>query len=613
AIFASAIAALVLVLAMVEQLGAPKLWISHVMILTPLALLLCVTALTRTLDKHEFMAAGRRVPAVYGGLSMAATMIGGTGFFALTGALYLIGFDALALALGAAAGFVLTAVLITPYLRKSGAYTLPGFFRQRLKSRVAGAAAALLLIPPALLLIAAEMRLGGFVASLFVSVSFEAAIAAGAALAIAIVIIGGMRSVAWTQAVLYFLVITAFLVPLVIVSLKHTNLPIPQLTYGELLDRVASQEIALGSVQAGTLELGEALPGERPEPALKPFMKAFGAISRGDFLLLVFCFMCGTAAMPSLLTRAGTAPSIHESRRAIGWGALFLGLFLITAPAYALFTKFLILQEIVGTTPSQLPEWITGLRDAGLADFSDRNGDGVIGAAEMLVSRDGVTLALPIVAHLPFVTLVLVAVGGIVAVIGATAAHGLSIGAAVGDDLFRGLVFPRASPGRQLFAARVGAIAALLPTAWFVSMQDFDILPAVAWAMSLSAATFLPATVLAVWWDRLTVWGLLAGMAAGFATTAGYIAFVEFGDMMPVLGVSSLVAGIFGVPAAALGAVGASLLTPAPGADIVALAREVRDPSGETIQDRAIRVAAQAQAAASEGGAAGLADEGRAS
>ena len=590
AIIASAITAIVLVLAMLEQLGARKLWLSHAMFAAPILLYAGVAILTRTLDVQEFFAAGRRVPAVFGGLSMAVTVIGGTGFFALTGCLYLIGFDALAIALGWGAGLVVTVVLFTPFLRKSGAYTLPGFFRQRFASPWAGALAALLLVPPVVLLLAAELRMGAFVTSLFASVSFEEAIAIGAVFLATVTVLGGLRSVSWTLSVQYVVVIAAFLLPLVILAVTVTNLPVPQLTYGDLLQRLSAQEVAIGAARTEPMALAQALPGEQPEAAVKPFLEPFGALSTADFIMLAFCFMAGTAVMPTLLSRAGTSPTLFEARRAVGWGSLFLGLFLISAPAYAVFAKFLTLQELVGTPLSRLPGWIAGLRDAGLADISDRNGDGVISASEVLVSRDGVTLALPIMAGFPFVVTVLVAAGGVAATLAASAAHALTVGAAIGEDVFRGLIHPSATPGKRMIAARLGTLATLIAAAWFVSIQDFDILPAVAWSMSLAAGTFLPALALSVWWPRMTLWGLLAAMAAGFGVALAHIVLSELGDGALLFGLSGMLAGIVGIPAGFAAGIGVSHLTPRPSDDIRGIAREIRDPTGETMLDRAVRL-----------------------
>lgn len=597
ATFTSAIAAVVLVLAMVEQLGAGKLWLSHVMIAAPIVLYLTVASITRTVNLHEFFSAGRRVPAVFGGLSLASTAIGGTGFFALTGCLYLIGVDALCLLLGWAAGFAVSMALFTPYLRKSGAYTPAAFLRQRFASPLAGAVAALLLLPPVFLLLLAELRIGAFIASLFISVSFEMAVAAGATIIAILAIMGGIRSISWTQCSLYIVVIGAFLLPLGILSVQVTNLPLPQLTYGSLLDELATREAAVGAVDTRPAVLELALPGERPEPALKPFQQLFGSISQSDFLMLMFCFMAGTAAMPSLLMRAGTAPSVFESRRAIGWGALFLGLFLISIPAYAVFTKFLNLQELA-TAGSTSPDWVMGLREAGLADFSDRNGDGQFDVREMLVSRDGVTLALPIMAGYPFVVAVLVAVGGISATLAAAGAHILSAGASISEDIYHGLLHRSATAGKRLLVARLGIIATAVAAAIYVSQQDFDILPYVAWSMSLAASAFLPALALAIWWRRMTVWGLLASMVGGFVVCAANILLTRFGGAGEWLGISNLVAGVYGVPAGLILGVGVSFATGQPPAAVVAMSDEIRDPSGETIHDRAVRLSSGAAATA---------------
>ncbi len=597
AVFASTIASLVLILAMLEQLGTRKLWLSHIMIISPMILYAGVAIMTRTLNVHEFFSAGRRVPAVFGGLSLAVTAIGGVGFFALTGCLYLIGYDAFALALGWAAGFAVCAILFTPFLRKSGAYTLPGFFRQRFDSRVIGAVAALLLLPPVLMLLAAEIRIGAFVTSLFVSISFELAVVIGATLVAAIAVLGGMRSVSWTQCVLYIVIIGTFLVPVTILSLEVTNLPLPQLTYGGLFERLSAQELSIGATQAGPVTIEAALPGERPEPALKPFMAPFGALSQSDFILLLFCFTAGTAAMPSLLMRSGTAPSVFESRRVIGWGIIFFGLFLISAPAYAAFTKFITLQQIASALPGQMPDWIAGLRDAGLADFSDRNGDGKFDASEMLVSRDGVTLALPIIAGYPFIFAVMVAAGGISATLAASIAHALAAGTAIGEDLICGLVYRSPTAAKRLLFSRLGIIATGAGVAWLVAVVDFDILPSVAWAMSLAASTFLPGLSLSIWWPRFNIWGLLAAMIAGFGVTAGYIFLTKFSGSEPWFGLSHLLAATFGVPAGFAAGVGVTYLTPEPKPAVRAIGDEIRDPSGETIYDRVVRLSIAADAA----------------
>jgi len=591
AIFASAFLALLLVLALLEQLGARKLWLSHTMIVVPLILYLVVAALTWTLDLHEFFSVSRRIPPVFGGLSLAVTAIGGVGLFALTGSLFLIGFDALALSIGWISGFALAAVLFVPYLRKTGAYTLPGFFRLRFKSPLLGMVGGLLLLPPAVILLAAELRIGAFVTSLFASVSFEIAVFCGAAFIIAILVLGGLRSLTWTQSVQYIVVLAGLLVPLVVVSVQETNLPLPQLTYGGLLEQTSINEVALGAAPATPAPMLGGLPGERPEPATKPFLQAFGAITQANFALLVFCILAGTAAMPSLLLRAGTATHTLQSRRLMGWGTLFLGLFLITAPAYALFAKYLTLQQIVGVTPSQLPGWIDGLRDAGLANFSDKNGDGVISASELLMSRDGVALSLPIMAGLPFILVVFAATAGIAATLAAGAAHAFAVGTTISDDLYHGMIHRSATPGKRMIVARLSMVLLAVGAAWYVTTNDFDVLRAAISALSLAGATYLPALVLSIWWKRTTKWGVLAAMLAGAGVAGAHMVLQLSGGIALWPGLSGLLAGALGVPAGLVAGIAVSLATPKPSAEMYALADDMRDPSGEALFDKAMRLA----------------------
>jgi cation/acetate symporter len=591
AIFASAFLALLLVLSLLEQLGARKLWLSHTMIVVPLILYLIVAALTRTLDLHEFFSVSRRIPPVFGGLALAVTAIGGVGLFALTGSLFLIGFDALALAIGWISGFALAAVLFVPYLRKAGAYTLPGFFRLRFNSPLLGAVGGLLLLPPAVILLAAELRIGAFVTSLFASVSFEIAVMCGAGLIIVTLVLGGLRSLTWTQSVQYMVVLAGLMVPLVVVSVQVTNLPLPQLTYGGLLEQTSINEVALGTTPATPAPLLGGLPGERPEPALKPFLQAFGAISRMEFALLIFCILAGTAVMPALLQRAGTATHTLQSRRLMGWGTLFLGLFLITAPAYAVFAKYLTLQQIVGVTPLQLPSWINGLRDAGLANFSDRNGDGLISASELLMSRDGVALSLPIMAGLPFILVVFAATAGIAATLAAGAAHAFAAGTTISDDLYHGMIHRTATPGKRLIVARLAMALLALGAAWYVTQRDFDVLRAAICALSLTGAAFLPALLLSIWWKRTTKWGALAAMLVGAGVASAHMVLQLSGNGALWPNLSGLLAAILGVPAGLVTGIAVSLVTPKPSAEMNALTDDMRDPSGEALLDKAVRLA----------------------
>lgn len=592
AILASMLAALVIVLALLEQLGVRKLWLSHITIIVPLILYLTVSVLTRTLDLHEFFSVSRRIPPVFGGLAFAMTAIGGVGLICLAGSLYLIGFDALAFVVGWVAGFALAGVLFVPFMRKAGAYTLPGFLKLRFASPLVGALGAVLVLPSAIILLAAELRIGAFVTSLFASVSFELAVVFSAALVVVVLVLGGLRSLSWTQGVQYMVAMAGFLVPLFIISVQETNLPLPQVTYGWLLEQLSINEVAIGSTAATPPTLLGGIPGERPEAAMKPFLQPFGALSRGDFAMLAFCVLAGTAVMPALLLRAGTATNTQQSRKLVGWGIVFLGLFLISAPAYAVFAKHLTLSQIVGTASADLPDWISGLRGAGLADFTDRNGDGKIGATELLVSRDGVVLSLPIMAGLPFILVVFAATAGIAASLAASAAHIFAAGSSISNDIFHGALVRNATPGKRLLVARASMVAIAVCAAWYVASSDFDVLRALIAALSLAGASFLPVLLLAIFWKGMTKWGAIAAMLTGIVITGGHMMLQLSGTGFLWPGLSGLLGNVLGIPAGLIAGIVASLLTPAPSPEINALVDDMRDPSGEALYDKAMRLTA---------------------
>lgn len=483
AIFVSTFVSMILLLLIFEQLGTRKLWLSHIMIAGPVIAYLSLAALTRSIDVQQFFAASRRVPPVFGGLALAASALGGVGLFAFTGIFYLIGLDAACLAIGWVAGLLLAAILIVPFMRKSGAYTMPAFLHQRFRHRPVGAVAGLLVLPPALLLLAAELRLGAYITSLFASLSYGMALFIAAIVVATLPLLGGLRALTWSQSVQYLVMAAGYLAPLFIIGLLLTNLPLPQLTVAGIFERLTVQELAVGTLPGEPRALGQALSEAGLRASIKPFLLTFGAISRHDFILLLLCCLAGTAAMPALLMRAGTSTSVFDARRTSGWGVLFAAVVLISVPTYAAFTKFLMLQDLAGTALSQLPSWIARLRDSGLADIGDASGDGVISAGELLISPAGMALTLPIIGGFPFIVVAMVAAAGIAASLAAASAHAMAIGASLSEDVLRGVMRPRATPSARLLAARTGIVAAAVLSAWYVAQSDFEILHMAAWAM----------------------------------------------------------------------------------------------------------------------------------
>jgi cation/acetate symporter len=591
-IITSVFVSLVICLAMLEQLGWQETWLGRTMMLAPLVLYLVVALGTRTLKVEDFFASGRRVPPVYNGAVLAAVLVGGTGFFAYTGTLFFLGFDALAIGLAWTTGLLVSGLLFVPYLRKAGAYTLPAFLGQRFRSRTLRATASLLQLPSAALLLAAEIKIAALIGVMFLPVSYQLAVAAVAAMITCVTIIGGMRSLTWTASAQFIVSAVGFAVPLIIVSVLYTNLPAPQLTYGEMFEPLKRSEIVAGISPAAPGQLATALPSAQPKPSTKPFLQAFGAISQTDFLTLFLCLTLGTAALPSLLVRSGVTSSVADQRRSVAWGAFFVALFAISAPALAAFVKLLMFQDIAQSQASALPASLKDLSAYRLVFMQDANADGTIEASELFIARDGIALALPMAARLPFVCTVLMAAAGMAVALAAAASHLFTLAGSLADDVIR-LVDPRSKVLPRLVVVWVAIGASALSTGVFLALADIDVVQASISAFALAAATFFPVMLLAVWWGRCTWIGAILALGLGFATMAAKMAY---GDAM-VAGQFHLTMVVAALTGATLGLIGgliASLLGPKPSPAVQAYFEELRDPASDALYDRAQRHAASA-------------------
>ncbi len=603
ATFTSAIAGSVIVLAIFEQLGINDLWLGPFMIGIPVLFYLAIGLMTRTVLVEDFYTSGRRVPHTYNGLALAASGTGGIAFFAFSGALYLVGFDIMALALGWIAGFTLMLVLFVPYLRKFGAYSLPGYLGERFRSKSLRLVAVMLLIVPAMMLLAAEIHLGAKITAYFMAVPAQAITLFIAAVAILMTVFGGLRALTWTQCAQGIVLFLGLLTPLVILTTTFSNLPVPHITYGGLLKQIAALEVAGGLQPTLQTDLTYALPGPELGVVHKPFLQPFGLLGTTDFLLLALCFMTGTAALPSLLQRAGTSLSVAGARQSGAWAVFLLALLLITLPVLATFAKYISLHELIGKPFSQLPTWFETLTAAQLIEAGDDNRDGILGLQEFLVSRDSIALALPIMAGFPYVLVGLIAIAGLSAGLAAANAQIVSIANAISNDLFYAIAFPQASAAKRLLVARLLIIACGITGALLASSFELDVLRVAAWALSLSAASFFPVLLLSIWWRPLTAGGATAGMLTGFIVTAAYILGVESADFPLVFGLDSLVAGIIGMPLGLLVAFATSLLFKRKpteetdgGQDIAdELLDEMRVAAGETTYDRYLRIMSRRQ------------------
>ncbi len=586
-IYAGGFAAFVILLAILEQVGVPDRVIGYLFVFFTLAVYAGVGILSRTVLVSEYYVAGRRVPALYNGMASAADWMSGASFVGLAGSLYILGYDGLAFVLGWTGGYVLVAVLVAPYLRKFGAYTVPDFLAARFGGHIARFLGIIVLFCCSFTYVTAQIYATGIIASRFLGVEFEIAVFVGLLCILLCSMLGGMRAVTWTQVAQYIVLIVAYLIPVVILSAQRYGVPVPQLMYGQALQEIAGLEkqfVAEGLASAETL---------------KPYLQPFTTYNPLNFFGLILCLMIGTASLPHLLMRFFTTPSVRDTRKSVGWSLLFIVVLYFTAPAYAAFAKLEVYQTVIGTSIDALPSWIYTYGNLGLvqicgadataidaikaACFSAGNPDGILGLSELSIDRDVIVIAMPEIAGLPYVIAGLVAAGGLAATLSTADGLLLAIANALSHDIYYKMVDPHASTARRLTIARLLLVLVAIGAAWLASTRPTDILSMVAWAFSLAAAGNFPALVLGVWWKRCTAAGAVAGIVAGFGITLFYVIMTQYGGMGEWFGIKNISAALFGLPAGVIVMVAVSLLTPEPSKEIQDLVDELRRPRGGTL------------------------------
>ncbi|MCB1944273.1 MAG: VC_2705 family sodium/solute symporter, partial [Thauera sp.] len=544
-IYTLGFAVFVVLLAIGESMGLSQQLIGHVFLFVTIAIYATIGVLSRTSDVSEYYVAGRRVPALFNGMATAADWMSAASFIGLAGTLYFSGFEGLAFVTGWTGGFVLVALLLAPYLRKFGQYTIPDFLGARYQGNVArlvGLSAAVL---ASFVYLVAQIYGVGLVTSRFVSVEFEIGLFIGLAGILVCSFLGGMRAVTWTQVAQYVILIIAYLVPVVILSYKLTGIPIPQAVYGTVLQQISAREDALfeapserevrdlytaraqdyadkiaalpaslenerrrmieelngmrlGNAPARDIALAEralrdlprtpaqaseawqraraeALERARPPPRhaeAHPGATADeSATARNNFLALMFVLMVGTAALPHILMRYYTTPGVMEARRSVLWSLFFIFLLYVTAPAYAVFAKWEVYNNLVGSSIAILPDWVASWGRVGLVRIEDLNGDGILQLAELRLNTDVIVLATPEIAGLPYVVSGLVAAGGLAAALSTADGLLLTISNALSHDLYYKVINPQATTHRRLVISKSQLLVVAVVAAWVASMR----------------------------------------------------------------------------------------------------------------------------------------------
>ena len=517
----------VAVLAVLEQLGMPNRWIGYGFVFLTIAVYALIGVLSRTSEVGEYYVAGRSVPSFYNGMATGADWMSGASFVGMAGTLFLLGYDGLAFVLGWTGGYVLVAVLIAPFLRKFGAYTVPDFFAERYGGSFARLLAVIVLISCSFTYVTAQIYATGIIASRFLDIDFTVAVYVGLLGILLCSMLGGMKAVTWTQVAQYIVLIVAYLLPVVILSAKKYGIPIPQLTYGQ-----AIQDI-------GNLEQNMLAKGLADAKTLKPHIKPFTTYDPLNFFALIFCLMVGTASLPHILMRYFTTPSVREARSSVAWSLLFIFLLYFTAPAYAAFSKLEVYSTVVGRELDLLRPWIFTYGKLGLVKVCGADAisidavkaacakiaqhPGVVRLQDLSINTDVIVLSTPEIAGMPYVIAGLVAAGGLAAALSTADGLLLAIANALSHDIYYKLISPNASTKTRLIVARILLLVVAIVAAYTASTKPADILSMVAWAFSLAAAGIFPALALGVWWKRANTPGAVLGMILGFGATLYYL------------------------------------------------------------------------------------------
>jgi cation/acetate symporter len=662
----------VVILGIAEQLGVSRKYIGYAFLFATVVLYAGIGIMSRTIDVAEYYVAGRKVPAIFNGMATGADWMSAASFIGMAGGLYLDGFDGLAFIMGWTGGYCLVALFLAPYLRKFGQFTIPDFLGARYGGNIVRSIGILSAIIVSFVYVVAQIFGVGLITSRFTGLVFEIGVFVGLMGILVCSFLGGMKAVTWTQVAQYIILIVAYMIPVVWLSVKETGIPIPQAVYGSVLAKVTEREKELvkdekeqevrkilaergaaaaaklkagasvsynadkAALQAKLTELqsapvpdGEAI--QSAEKAIAAFPKdvaayeaqlkaAQGALNvrgrvnpaiphgqpfvgvgkteeekqkssdnkRNNFLALVFCLMVGTAALPHILMRYYTTPSVQEARVSVFWSLFFIFLLYFSAPALAVLVKFDIFTNVVGKSFTDLPQWITAWQaiDKTLVSVTDINKDGIVQLAEIVLNQDIVVLATPEIAGLPYVISGLVAAGGLAAALSTADGLLLTIANALSHDLYYKMVNPDASTARRITISKILLLAVAVAAAYVTSLRPGDILFLVAAAFSLAASAFFPALVLGIFWKRANKPAAIAGMLIGLGVTMYYMLrtypfFTNLG--IPKMDLWFYIApngsGIFGVSAGLLVMIIVSLVTKAPEQNVQDLVEHVRYPS----------------------------------
>lgn len=555
------------------------------------ALYIGIAIWSRAGSTQEFYVASSTVHPVHNGMATAADWMSAASFISMAGLISFMGRDGGVYLMGWTGGYVLLALLLAPYLRKFGKFTVPDFIGDRYYSKMARIVAIGCALFVSFVYVAGQMRGVGIVFSRFLEVNINTGVVIGMVIVFFYAVLGGMKGITYTQVAQYCVLIFAYLVPAIFISIMMTGSPLPQLGFGQEL-----------KAEPGTYLLDK-LDGLGAELGFAAYTA--GQKSTLDVFFITMALMVGTAGLPHIIVRFYTVPTVRNARSSAGWALLFIALLYTTAPAIAAFARTNLLQTVAHAEYATMPDWFKNWEKTGLLKYQDKNGDGRIQyynesssdpalraravaenwqGNELAIDRDIIVLANPEIARLPNWVVGLVAAGGLAAALSTAAGLLLVISTAVSHDLIKNLVNPAISEKGELLCARIGAGAAVAVAGYFGINPPGFVGEVVAFAFGLAASSFFPAIVMGIFNKRMNKEGAVTGMLLGLAFTSGYIIYFKF--INPAantpehwwLGISPEGIGTLGMLLNFAAAWTLSRFTPAPPESVSRLVENIRVP-----------------------------------
>lgn len=533
---------------------------------------------SRAGSTSEFYVAGGGVSPLANGMATAADWMSAASFISMAGIIAFAGYDGSVYLMGWTGGYVLLALLLAPYLRKFGKFTVPDFIGDRYYSKTARIVAVICALIVSFTYIAGQMRGVGVVFSRFLEVDIDTGVVIGMIIVLFYAVLGGMKGITYTQVAQYCVLIFAFMVPAIFISIQMTGNPVPQLGMGDTLND-GSGAYLLDKLDGLSTELGFAAYTEGKKSVI-------------DVFAITLALMVGTAGLPHVIVRFFTVKRVKDARKSAGWALLLIAILYTTAPAVAVFAKTNLINTVSDKAYADMPVWFKNWETTGLLTFDDKNGDGLIQyvadgqANELTIDNDIMVLANPEIAQLPAWVIGLVAAGGLAAALSTAAGLLLVISSSVAHDLIKKTFRPDISEKGELWAARLSATVAVVIAGYFGINPPGFVAAVVALAFGLAAASFFPAIVLGIFYKKMNKEGAIAGMIVGIVSMLFYMLKFKF-DMF---GGGTPDDWWFGISPEGFGTIAMILnfavsiivmqFTPDPPQDVQEIVEDIRIPSG---------------------------------